>query len=190
MPANSADASGVRPANFVDNADFPCPLTAGCAPEDWQTRSDPGVATMPMMPMMPPDLEDPGREGTDNEVYMAYLRENWARLPDAALVRAYLDTPPESTFVNRRQRRIIMDCLIERVLRIKACRISRHSFANKVDDLFAGYPEWNMDLNHGRIYQSAFKVNKRMGYIDMFGSFSGKRLHRRRPSPGFTGDPL
>ena len=140
--------------------------------------------------------DDPRREGTDNEVYLVYCREIWAALPDADLVRAYMDTPPDPTFVNRRQRRIIMYCLIERVLRIEACRISRHKFANKVDELFAGYPEWNMDSNRGRMYQSAFKVKKRMGYTDMFGSLAhryrlhNRRRHNRRPSPVVTGDPL
>ena len=142
------------------------------------------------MPMMPPDLEDPGREGTDNEVYVVYCREIWAALPDADLVRAYMDTPPDSTFANRRQRRIIMDCLVERVLRIEACRIDRGRFTNKVELLFAGYPEWDRDLKRGRIFQSAFKVKKRMGYTDMFDSLVYRRWHKRRPSPVVTVGPL
>ena len=140
--------------------------------------------------LWPDNLSDCGGEGTDKEIFLACRREIWAALPDADLVRAYMDTSPDPAFVNRRQRHIIMYCLIERVLRIDECRRSKCRFAMEVDNLFAAYPEWDVDLNRCRIYQSAFKVNKRMGYVDMFDSLSCRRCNRRRPSPVVTGDPL
>ena len=90
-----------------------------------------------------------------------------------------MNTPPDPTFANKRQRRIIMDCLIERVLRIEECRTSRHEFASKVNELFAAYPEWGGNLKWGRIHQSAFKVKKRMGYIDMFRGHAHKQAYNR-----------
>ena len=119
----SADVSGVGAASPVDDADFPSPLTEG----------------------IPAYIDESGGEGIVNDVFLVCYREIWADLPDANLVRAYMNTPQDPTFANKRQRSIIMDCLIERVLRIEECRTSRHEFRSKVNELFAGYPEWNMD---------------------------------------------
>ena len=65
-----------------------------------------------------------------------------------------------------------MDCIIDRVLRIDECRRNKCRFAMEVDSLFAAYP---VDLERCRIYQSAFKVKKRLGYTDMFKSSAAKR---------------
>jgi len=189
----SAGIAGVGASSPVDDADFPSPLTAGCDPEDEATRSDPGVATRPMIRELPwpAYLNELGGEGTDNDIFLVCYREIWAVLPDANLIRAYIDTSPDPAFVNRRQRHIIMDCLIERVLRIDECRRSKCRFAMEVDNLFAAYPEWDVDLNRCRIYQSAFKVNKQMGYIDMFKSSADRRpKHKKGKRAVVTGGPV
>ena len=173
----SEDVAGVGASSPADDADFPSPLTAGCDPEHEATRSDAWVATMPMKVELPwpAYLNELGGEGTDNDIFKVCYREIWAVLPDADLVRAYIDTSPDPAFVNRRQRHIIMDCLIERVLRIDECRRSKCRFDMEVDNLFAAYPEFNVGLKRSRIYQSAFKVKKRMGYTDMFKSGASRR---------------
>ena len=123
----SADVSGVGAASPVDDADFPYPLTEG----------------------IPAYIDESGGEGIENEVFLVCYRLYWAALTDAKLVRAYMNTPPDPTFANKLQRRIIMDCIIERVLRIEEYRTSRHEFRSKVNELFAAYPEWGITRFRG-----------------------------------------
>ena len=156
----SADVSGVGAASPVDDADFPSPLTEG----------------------IPAYIDESGGEAIENEIFLVCFREIWAAFPDANLVQAYMRTPQDPTFANKRQRRIIMDRIIERVLRIEKYRTSRHEFASKVNELFAAYPEWDCNVKWGRIHVSAHKVKKRMGYTDMWQSHTSRR--KRPPRNG------